>query len=119
LLLNLGKKSEKFFCFRGKGHGSVRKTGDFRTGFPAEWNIPVRRRDDSPWAAQGIEAEIPQDLHGQIRGIGAVERGERSTPRFYYPEGFAAQIPLGKKMRPNSSLKKFLIPNPSLFSRLT
>jgi hypothetical protein len=59
-----------------------------------------------PAHAAWIAAESPQDLHGQIRGIGAVERGERSTPRFFCR-------PLdGKKMRPNSSSEKFLIPHP-------
>jgi hypothetical protein len=48
--------------------------------------------------AQGIEAEIPQDLHRQIRGIGA----ESPTP----PQA---------GMRPNSSSEKFLILNFSFF----
>jgi hypothetical protein len=40
-----------------------------------------------PAHAAWIAAEIPQDLHRQIRGIGAVGRGERSTPRFFCPYG--------------------------------
>jgi hypothetical protein len=52
-------------------------------------NFAARR-----WAAQGIAAESPQDLHWQIRGLGAespVFLGGRST---------------SKKMRPNSSIAK-------------
>jgi hypothetical protein len=41
-------------------------------------------------SAQGIAAEIPQDLHGQIRGIGA------ESPVFL-PPGIAQQFPEAKK----------------------
>jgi hypothetical protein len=33
--------------------------------------------------AQGIVAETPPELHWQFRGVGTVEREERSAPRFF------------------------------------
>jgi hypothetical protein len=59
-----------------------------------------------PWAAQGIEAEIPQARRRRAEEL------ERKA-WFFYPPGFALQILEGKKMRPNSSSEKFLIVNPA------
>jgi hypothetical protein len=57
-----------------------------------------------PVGAQGIEAEIPQARRRRAEEL-------QRKARFFYPEGFAAQILAGKKMRPNSPFEKFLIPN--------
>jgi hypothetical protein len=76
--------------------------------------ILLKQNRCPPFGAQGIEAEIPQDLHRQIRGIGAVERGGAfHTPVFCEAKnvhiGFGEDPLAVKKI-----LNRLLIPNPSL-----